>query len=474
MNKLILCALFLSTNLAAQSFEDLDEAIEQGSFGLLNSVIVSRHDKIIYEGYFRGTAAEDLQQVQSVTKSVGATLVGIAHRQGKLALDQNLGHFFSGLYDLSQDGMQNKTNITVQQILQQRHGIAWDEEQYDYRDPRNPVGQMITSDDWYRYVLTRPMAAVPGSQFAYSSGASTLMSRMIRVASGLSPEAFALQELFQPLGIGNVHWEIYSEEGMGHGITDWPNPDEDVSLGFSLWLTARDMVKIGELYLNDGMYKGQQILDPSWVSASWIPYSNSGNSSYFPEPGWGHGYQWWIAQLPDTRGRLWPIYFASGWGSQVIFVVPDLDLVVVTTADNHDYNGPNVDALLVMIVSEMDPALDSRFNGSWYDPATDGQGFSMEVLELQGVVVSYWYTYTQTGALRWFVLSGEIVNGIGEVKIYESSGGVFLQNDSTSLTQWGSGRFTAIDCQHIELEFISDEVSTTLNLTRLTGSCQAH
>ena len=474
MKKLFFFALLLSQGLAAQPFEGLDDAIEQGQFGQLKSVIISRHGEIVYEGYFRGTRVNDLHQVQSVTKSIGATLVGIAHRQGKIDLKQNLGGYFSDLYDMSQPGLQNKSGITVEQILQQRHGIEWDEDRFDYRNPLNPVAQMINSDDWYRYVLERPMDSAPGTQFTYSSGASTLMSRMIRVASGMGPETFAEQELFEPLGINNVHWEIYSEEGMGQGITDWPNPDEDASLGFSLWLTARDMLKIGQLYLDRGVYQGHRILDASWIDASWTLYSNSSNSDYFPEAGWGHGYQWWGAVIPDLEDRMWPVYFASGWGSQVIFVVPDLGLVVVTTADNYDYNGPNVDALLVMIVSQLNPELDPRFNGSWYDPQTNGQGFSLEVLDPQGVVVSYWYTYTETGELRWFVLQGQVVDGVGEVTIYESSGGMFLQDDPTTLTEWGSGRFTAISCMNITLEVASTEVTTTLNLTRLTGDCETY
>ena len=474
MRALILFALLLSTDLAAQSFEGLSDAIEQGNFGEIKSVIVSRHGEVIYEDYFRGTTAQDLHQVQSVTKSIGATLIGIAHRQGKISLDQDMGHFFSGLYDMSQGEKQSKTGITVEQVLQQRHGIQWDEDRFDYRNPLNPVGQMINSDDWYQYVLDTPMDSTPGTRFTYSSGASTLMSRMVRVATGMGPEAFAEQELFDPLGITDVHWELYSEEGMGHGLTDWPNPDEDVSLGFSLWLKARDMLKIGELYRNRGVYNGKRILDASWIDASWTLYSNSTNSDTFPEPGWGHGYQWWAAALPDLRDRQWPVYFASGWGSQVIFILPDLDLTVVTTADNYDYNGPNVDAMLALIVSELNPAFDSRFNGSWYDPATDGQGFSVEVLDNDGVVVSYWYTYTQTGELRWFVLQGQVLDGVGEVTIYESSGGIFLQDDPTQLTEWGRGRFTAIDCMNIDLEIESGEVTTTINLTRLTGSCQAY
>ncbi|MBT8047050.1 MAG: serine hydrolase [Xanthomonadales bacterium] len=469
---LFVFALLLSPSVFAQPFDGLSEAIEQGSFGNLKAVIIAQHGEIIYEDYFRGTQADTLHQVQSVTKSVGSALVGIAHRQGKIRLDQDLNYFFSGLYDMSQPEFQNKAGITVEQILQQRHGIEWDEDSTDYRDPLNPVGQMIESEDWYRYVLGQPVDAVPGAKFSYSSGASTLMSRMIRVASGMGPDAFAMQQLFGPMAIENVHWEIYSEQGMGTGITDWPNPDDDVTLAFSLWLTARDMLKIGQLYLDGGVYNGQRILDEAWVDASWTRYSHSGNSSYFPDPGWGHGYQWWIARLGDLSGREFSIYFASGWGSQVIFIVPDLGLVVVTTADNYDFGGPDVDALLVTrILPELTLQLDSRFSGSWYDPASDGQGFSMEVRAGSETVVAYWYTYTADGEKRWFVLQGEVIDGVGEVTIYQTSGGVFLQGDPVVRTVWGTGSFSAVDCRHMEFAFESAELSASIPLTRITGEC---
>jgi len=462
--------LLFGQNLSAQPFDGLSEAIEQGVFGNLKAVVISRHGEIIYEDYFRGSQVNDLHQVQSVTKSVGSALIGIAHRQGKISLDQGMEHFFSPLYPMSEGSYQNKVAITAEHILQQRHGIEWNEAQTDYRNQLNPVAQMVESDDWYQFVLTRPVDAGPGQKFTYSSGASTLMSRLVRVASGMAPDDFARQELFAPLGIDQVHWEVYSEEGMGHGLTDWPNPDQDVTLGFSLWLKARDMLKIGELYRNGGIHNGQRILDQAWVDASWTKYSHSGNSDFFPEPGWGHGYQWWIAEVADALDRNWHVFFASGWGSQVIFVVPELGLVLVTTGDNYDYNGPDVDALLISLLAEMNPRLDQRFNGAWYDPETDGQGFNLEILE-NGAVASFWYTYTDDGRQRWFLIQGEVINGEAEVTIYETSGGVFLQDDPVSLHEWGSGRFSAVDCEHITFEIESDEISTTIPLTRLTGIC---
>lgn len=468
-----LLMLLLATALEAQNFSGMSDAIEQGQYGNLNAVIVARHGEIIYEDYFRGSHANELHQVQSVTKSVGSALLGIAHRQGKISLDQGMSHFFGDVYTMSQAPYLEKSAITVEQILQQRHGIEWDEINSDYRNPLNPVARMIESNDWYQFVLSQAMDSQPGSKFTYSTGASTLMSRLLRVATGMSPDAFAEQELFGPLDIQQKHWEVYSEGGMGTGLTNWPGPDHDVPLGFSLWLTARDMLKFGELYLNGGVYNGKRILDKSWVDASWTKYSHSGNSDFFPLPGWGHGYQWWIAEIPDGLDRHWQVFFASGWGSQVIFIVPELDLVLVTAGDNYDHNGSDVDSLLTTLLSELNPELDQRFDGSWYDPVNSGQGFNLDILDNEKTVISYWYTYSNdgSGSQRWFLLTGEVQEGIGEVTIYESSGGVFLQSDPYFLEPWGTGRFIPVDCLHIDFEIESEEVSTTIPLSRLTGAC---
>lgn len=465
--------LFFSTQLAAQSFPGMDEAIGRGDYGPLKAVLISQHGETVFESYYRGTGADDLHQVQSVTKSVGSALLGIAHRQGKLSLANTLEYYFSDLYPMHQAPYSDKAAITVEQVLQQRHGVAWNEDQADYRDSANPVLQMILSPDWYDFFLSRPMADAPGSRFDYSSGASTLMSRIIRVATGMGPDQFARQALFDPLGIGPVHWELYSEEGMGHGQTDWPNPDGDPSLGFSLWLRAGDLLKIGELYLNGGMHQGRRILDASWIRASWTRYSHSGNSDYFSLAGWGHGYQWWIALIEDLQGRPWNVYFASGWGAQVIFVVPELGLVMVTTADGYDYNGPNVDALLVgHVLSGLNPRLDERFNGAWFDPDADGQGITLEIDRESGVVAGFWYTYDDSGSQRWFTLQGTADGDSASVTIYETSGGRFLLGQPPYVIEaWGSGQLLTVGCDHIEFSFQAEETSASIPLRRLTGLC---
>ena len=250
MKRLLFILLLVAPGVSAQPFNGLSEAITEGDYGNLTAVVISHHGEVIYEQYFRGATANDLHQVQSVTKSVGSALVGIANRKGLIGLHDPLEHYFSGLYDMSQSELADKRAITVEQLITHRLGLEWDETSTDYRDPQNSTNQLINSADWYRFVLEQPLVVPPGQDFSYNSGASTLMSRLIRVATGKGPEQFAREELFDPLGIGPVRWELYSEQGPGTGLTEWPNPDGDAPLGFGLWLRARYILIIVVLYLN--------------------------------------------------------------------------------------------------------------------------------------------------------------------------------------------------------------------------------
>ena len=473
MKKLFfLISLFLCANLYAQSFDGLSEDIADGDYGNLKAVVISQRGEVIYEDYFRGTFINELHVLNSVTKSVGSALIGIANRQGKIRVTDKLPKFFDALYPMNTGDFSNKQEITVEAVLQLRDGIAWDEWTLDYRDPNNPLFAMIASGDWYRSVLTTPMDAQPGEKFAYNTGVSTLMSRMIRSTTGMGPREFAMAELLGPLGISNIHWEGWSPGGQGTGLTDWPNPDEDEPLGFGIWMKPRDMLKFGELYLNDGVYNGRRILDKDWIDASWQTYSNSENTELFTNPGSGYGYQWWITRLNDARGRSFPTYYADGWGHQFILVIPELDVVFVSVADDYDYEGPGIGTILrTVVLPELNPTLDDRFDGAWYDPQTSGQGVTLEILDDGNRLVGFWYTYDDEGEKRWFIFNGDITGDSSEVSVNQTTGGKFLQTDPVEESEWGAARFVTVDCDHINFEITSAEVNTTVELTRLTGEC---
>ena len=470
---LLLPALLFCANLYAQPFDNLSSQIANGEFGNIKAMVISHHGEVIYEDYFRGSQRNDLHQVHSVTKSVGSALIGIANRQGKIELDDNLTRFFGTLYPMTSGEFSDKRAITVEHVLQQRSGIEWDEWSEPYTHPANPMGSAMSSSDWYRYVLTTPMDAQPGEKFTYNTAGSTLMSRMIRSTTGMGPRQFAMTELFGPLGISNIHWEGWSLQGRGNGMTNFPNPDGDEPLGFMLWLRPLDMLKFGELYLNDGVHEGRRIIEKEWIEASWQAYSNHENTDLFTRPGSGYGYQWWTTILEDTRDRSFPTYYADGWAHQFILIVPQLDLVVVSVAEDYEYSGPGIGAILrTIVLPEFTPALDKRFDGAWYNPQTSGQGLTLEVSEDGSRLIGFWYTYDVNGAKRWFVLNGDINGTTADVSIIQTSGGVFLQPDPVVESEWGTGRFTTVDCDNINFEIISDEVNTSVELTRITGVCE--
>jgi CubicO group peptidase (beta-lactamase class C family) len=169
---------------------------------------------------------------------------------------------------------------------------------------------MYRSLDWVQYVLDKPMSQPPGSQFNYCSGCSHILSAILQQTTGMNPRDFAEQYLFQPLGITNIQWDT-DAEGIPIG-------------GWGLQLTPRDMAKLGYLYIQDGQWDGGQIVSAEWVENATRKHTETDGAL-------GYGYQWWT--YPSLAA-----YTALGRYGQTIFVIPDSDLVIVTTAgmENHD------------------------------------------------------------------------------------------------------------------------------------------
>lgn len=471
---LVIAGFSLSCAQAQQAdFSELSQSVRSGQLGSIKSLIIAREGEVVFEEYYRGSGPQTLHLLNSVTKSIGATLLGVLNRQGNLGIEEKISRTVPR-YDWNGDAeLAVNRNLSMRHLLQQRHGLQWDEWSTDYRDPRNPVGAMINSSDWYYYVLTRPHLTQPGTTFAYSTGVSTLMSAVIRSRTSLAPQSFARQFLFQPLGITQVHFEGYSAQGMGTGLTQFPFGD--APLGWAWWMTAPDMLKLGEMYRNGGVHEGKRIIDRDWIKASWTPYSNSENSAdVFTTPGSGYGYQWWLQPFTDQQGRTFMAAYGNGWGRQFIMVIPDLDLTIVSTADDYDYSGDGIGyALRNLILDKFDMNLDKRFNGSWFQPEFNGQGVNVEVLEASNEVLLYWYTYDAEGNRQWYIAQGPIVDDNAELIVYETSGGRFMQPDPISVDAAGTAQLSFSQCDQGVMRFDLHGVLGELQLTRITGECQS-
>jgi CubicO group peptidase (beta-lactamase class C family) len=191
----------------------------------------------------------------------------------------------------------------------------------------------VASDHWVRHALSRPFADEPGGRMLYSTGNSHLLSAILSQATGRSTHTLARAWLGAPLDID---------------IPPWQRDPQGIYLGGNnMALSARDLFRFGELYRNGGAYRGQRIIDESWVRASWSPRTRS------PFSGDEYGYGWFITRICGQA-----VYYARGFGGQFIHVAPSLAMTVVITSDStthtriDNYRG----ALTSLLRDELVPA----------------------------------------------------------------------------------------------------------------------
>jgi CubicO group peptidase (beta-lactamase class C family) len=307
--------------------EDLNTAVPN-FYSQVRSVLVIRHGYLVYERYWHGFTASDGHDSRSVTKSFISALVGIALRDRHLkSLDQTVEELLADHLPAHADPRLRKA--TVKQLLAMTSGLEGDDSSLGGDDKISD--RMLSSRDWIRHTLGRRLETNPGERFAYSSATSHLLSAIVADATGQSTLAFARAELFGPLGIATDHaleltvnhWPLTRAEleTFEQATVAWPrDPQGYHSGGGGLKLPARDLAKLGYLYLNGGRWDRTQVVPGDYVSASTQPQSDPGVGDY--------GYQWWIT---DDYG--YDSFRAQGYGGQIIQVIPDLDLVVVITSD---------------------------------------------------------------------------------------------------------------------------------------------
>lgn len=264
----------------------------------LHSLLISVHGQLVFERYYRGARADRPANIKSASKSVISALVGIALDRGLIkGVSQPLRDYFPGVWTRPDD--EAKRAITIEHLLMMQSGL-------ESTSSRN-YGAWVRSANWVTHALSRPLIRPPGTEMDYSTGNSHLLSAILQKASGATTRDFAQQFLAGPLGFT---------------LSDWPRDPQGVYFGGNdMLMTPRQMVAFGELYLRNGQAKTQRVVSADWVRASLIP---RGQSRWNDRE---YGYGWWICEL---GGR--PTFYAWGYGGQFIFVVPSLELVVVTTS----------------------------------------------------------------------------------------------------------------------------------------------
>ena len=303
----------------------LDQALERAAaLPNLHALLVARAGAERVGQVFRGPGLDRPVNVKSVSKSVMSALAGAAIERGILdGVDQRVAPVLDGLVPADADPLIEA--ITVDHLLTMRAGLE--------RTSGRNYGRWVNSPDWVRYALSRPFVDRPGGRMLYSTGSYHLLSAVLTRASGRSTLELARQWLGEPLGID---------------IPPWTRDPQGFYLGGNnMMLAPRALLRFGEMYRQAGSYGGRRVLPASWVEASWTPHARSRFTGHH------YGYGWFIAQ---ARGRR--VYYAWGYGGQMIYVVPDLALTVVITSNaaNPSGRGGYVRQLHELLVQGIIPA----------------------------------------------------------------------------------------------------------------------
>jgi len=273
------------------------------------SLIVVKNGFLIGERYFNGRGPLEAHPTASVTKSMISALAGIALEENILiSLDQKMMEFFPEVDWPNLDP--RKSQITIRQTLQMRSGYPWEEFTGD-------LPLLFSRDNWIPLLEEIPLNSEPGTQFGYSNLTAHMLAIILTRAANISLLSFSQTHLFDPLDIEPAFWPTDSL-GYHYGSGD-------------IELTPREMAKFGLLYLNNGIVNGSQIIPSEWITESLTPYSyNVYNGKILTNFDLlDYGYMWWFSRAGNIQ-----VHFAWGHGGQMILLIPDLNMVIVSTADH--------------------------------------------------------------------------------------------------------------------------------------------
>jgi CubicO group peptidase (beta-lactamase class C family) len=291
-------------------------------FDQVRAIVVATDARIVFEQYYE-TDQEAYWGVQSITKSVISTLVGIALEEGLIgSIDATLAHLLPRYANIMSPAV---ADTTLRQLLTMTAGFPSGDEVL--------APAFTRSEDWVREILTSPEAP-PGEGFLYSNGTSHLLAALLEEATGTSALDFARSRLFGPLGIDTrptfrpTHLqEPQAKEVAAFQNADfaWPVDPQGISTGWwGIKLRPRDMVKLGQLFLGGGRWGDRQVVPAEWVeqaTTQQVAVDGLGEGN-------GYGYQWWTGTVGGDEA-----FQAMGYGGQLIEVIPGRNLVVVTATE---------------------------------------------------------------------------------------------------------------------------------------------
>jgi CubicO group peptidase (beta-lactamase class C family) len=323
----------------------LDKLIADKRVWNLHGVLVVRNRQIALERYFEGEDSnwgqslgvvtfgpDTLHNLYSATKSIVALVYGIALAEGKVPPPSApLYQQFPEYRDLLAVD-ERRQQRTIGHVLSMSLGMQWNEIGLAYNSPGNDEIGMEMAPDRYRFVLERPVIGAPGKRWHYSGGATALLGRLIAKGTGRSLPDYARAVLFDPLGIGPTEWVTSKETWVGRQSG---TADGEPLAASGLRMTPRDLARIGQLVIDDGKVDGHQVVAAEWLAECFVPRVSASELQRY-------GYQWYLGDMEfraADKVHLEHWVGAVGNGGQRLYVMPDLDLIIVITAGN--YSAPD-------------------------------------------------------------------------------------------------------------------------------------
>ena len=277
----------------------INELVKSSHHPQLNSVLVWQDGQLQAECYFNGFTAESRHNIKSVVKSILSIGIGIAQDQGLLNVDDKISKY---LPEFNEGRDLKHTLIRIRHLLTMSSGIFW-QGGVHYHCPM--MDAMRRSRNWVDYIADCKVTETPGALHNYKEFDVILLSAILSKVTG---DAFDYinEKLFNPLEIYNERW-IKSPDGVYYSPA-LDKEEEAVSA-----LTAREILKIGQLFLQKGIWKGKQIISKEYIDSAISPSPQNS----------GYGYLWWL-------GQDW--YGCRGYGGQAVTVFPEQNKIVVTQA----------------------------------------------------------------------------------------------------------------------------------------------
>lgn len=316
----------------AKLINAMTDSIQSGVYPNIHSVLILRENKLVYENYFDGDDQsrftgsvknakhhrDSLHDVRSVSKSIVSAAVMVALDKGNIdSIDQNVFDFFPE-YKQYNSGL--KGTMTIRHLLTMSSGLEWNEGM-GYADPNNSEVRLNDATDPIDFFFSRELVHQPGTVFNYNGGCTQVLAEIVRKSSGLTIIEFTDTYIFSPLGIKEFAW-FQRKDGIPLAAS-------------GIRLRSRDMAKFGLLYLNDGLWNGQQILPANLVTETMKAHIATTIKAEPSLPRMDYSFQFWIPTFTVGLDQH-TVVLAMGNGGQHIIINKNLDLVVVITAGNYN------------------------------------------------------------------------------------------------------------------------------------------